>query len=67
MSYEPKFKIVSQLFGYCEDGQTAYEILRKIHECNVLIALITPNSIDKSSRKHIGDINKYATNQITGQ
>src|SRR3989344_5903405 len=32
MSYEPKFKIVSQLFGYCEDGQTAYEILRKIQE-----------------------------------
>jgi len=32
MGYEPKFEIVSQLFGYCEDGQTAYEILRKIQE-----------------------------------
>ena len=32
MGYEPKYEIVSKLFGYCEDGETAYEILRRIQE-----------------------------------
>ena len=32
MGYEPKFEIVSQLFGYCKNGETAYEILKKVQE-----------------------------------
>jgi len=32
MSYEPKYKIVTDLFGYYEDGKTAYLILRQIQQ-----------------------------------